>query len=293
LYLPDAERCLEEAQPDLDRFRTITPPRRFFMTMNDSEQLMLDVRVARLESQSRTLRLLLFAVGAAISVLACQRLSKPRSTVLEVSRLVVRDEGGKTIVVLGTLPRELSAEKAWESGLGLYGENGQLRASLDMTAGDSPTLRLITPEGKERLLLSEGGLDLINKTGEKEISLSAAFGKDNPNSKTNMLSGGPYLSLSSGEKAGSPSVDLSIDHDGYPALNLWGPGPPGVVRASLHVEADGSSSLKLTDEDGKTRAALGSVSLVSTRTDSTEVRPPSSLVLFGRDGKVVFMAPSH
>jgi hypothetical protein len=49
--------------------------------------------------------------------------------------------------------------------------------------------------------------------------------------------------------------------------------------------------VEIVDEKGQSRAVLGCTSLRSTVTDSVEQRPPSSLVLFNHEGKVVFDAP--
>ena len=50
-------------------------------------------------------------------------------------------------------------------------------------------------------------------------------------------------------------------------------------------------SLNLYDEVGNLRVALGPTDLKNTRTGSTEIRAPSSLVLFDEEGKVVWSAP--
>ncbi len=50
-------------------------------------------------------------------------------------------------------------------------------------------------------------------------------------------------------------------------------------------------SLNLYDEVGNLRVALGPTELKNTRTGSTEIRAPSSLVLFDEEGKVVWSAP--
>ena len=61
-------------------------------------------------------------------------------------------------------------------------------------------------------------------------------------------------------------------------------------RVSLDMSLDGAS-LNLYDNDGKLRAALGSTDLQTTRTGETHQRQPSSLVLFDKDGKVLWSAP--
>ena len=49
--------------------------------------------------------------------------------------------------------------------------------------------------------------------------------------------------------------------------------------------------MTLRDAEGKTRAVLGHVTLGGARTGTTEQRPASSLVLFDKDEKVIWMAP--
>lgn len=58
----------------------------------------------------------------------------------------------------------------------------------------------------------------------------------------------------------------------------------------LDVGTDGPS-LQLFDKPFRTRAAFGSVQLKDSRTGSVETRSPSSLVLFGENGKVIWQAP--
>jgi hypothetical protein len=53
----------------------------------------------------------------------------------------------------------------------------------------------------------------------------------------------------------------------------------------------GGPSLVLHDENEKTRAVLGHTALEATATGTVEQRPTSSLVLFDRDGKVIWSVP--
>jgi len=64
----------------------------------------------------------------------------------------------------------------------------------------------------------------------------------------------------------------------------------GKTRAGLGVGTSGPS-LVLRDENSKDRAALGHTALEGTATGTVEQRPASSLVLFDRDGKVIWKAP--
>jgi len=54
---------------------------------------------------------------------------------------------------------------------------------------------------------------------------------------------------------------------------------------------DGAPAILLFDENGTTRADLGSTSLEITRTGVIEKRPESSLVLFDKASKVIWSAP--
>lgn len=51
------------------------------------------------------------------------------------------------------------------------------------------------------------------------------------------------------------------------------------------------ASIEISDEDGKERAVLGSIDLNVIATGEVQKRPESSLVLFGKNGKVVYSAP--
>ena len=62
-------------------------------------------------------------------------------------------------------------------------------------------------------------------------------------------------------------------------------------RLWLGLGSDGSPSVSLTDYQGVTRAVLGVTSLETSATGATESLAPSSLVLFDREGKLIFRAP--
>jgi hypothetical protein len=66
-------------------------------------------------------------------------------------------------------------------------------------------------------------------------------------------------------------------------------------KSFIKIYADnmlrGGTSIEIYDEDGNKRAALGSVNLNVIATGEIQNRPESSLVLFGKDGKVVYSAP--
>lgn len=54
---------------------------------------------------------------------------------------------------------------------------------------------------------------------------------------------------------------------------------------------DGTARLVLRDSDANTRLALGGTELISTRKGAEEHRAESSLVMFNKEGKVIWSAP--
>jgi len=99
--------------------------------------------------------------------------------------------------------------------------------------------------------------------------------------------GSPGLSFS--DAAGKARAVLGVLHDGGPSLAFRD--AAGKVRAAMHMTEDGNPSLRLEDKNGKPRAVLGATSLETTPTAEVTMRPESSLVLFGTDGKLMWKAP--
>ena len=68
----------------------------------------------------------------------------------------------------------------------------------------------------------------------------------------------------------------------------------GILLLESHgtsLKFDPVLGLSLHDSEGNLRVALGTTRLEHANTGSTEIRAPSSLVLFDEDGKVVWSAP--
>jgi len=98
---------------------------------------------------------------------------------------------------------------------------------------------------------------------------------------------------------GEPGLWLTDQNEKRRAvLGLLKNGEPGLWlydqnekrRAQLRL-LDGEPRLQLYDQNGKGRATLGHTDLNITRTGSIEKRPASSLVLFDKDGKVIWSVP--
>ncbi len=76
-------------------------------------------------------------------------------------------------------------------------------------------------------------------------------------------------------------------------VNLQGDGllmnaPEGVIRITVGKD---ETAVSVFDERHNLRATLGSVGLETKKTGSKITRPPSSLVLFDKEGAVIFEAP--
>jgi hypothetical protein len=90
------------------------------------------------------------------------------------------------------------------------------------------------------------------------------------------------------DQKGETRSSLVLDSVGDPNLSLFD--ARGRPRAVLNFDNDGSPSLSLNDTK-QLRAVLGSVHLKNTKTGSVEHRSPSSLVLFGENGRVLWEVP--
>ncbi|WP_264821305.1 hypothetical protein, partial [Acetobacter cerevisiae] len=53
------------------------------------------------------------------------------------------------------------------------------------------------------------------------------------------------------------------------------------------------SSVRVTDTNNKLRSIIGSVGLTTTNIGSTEITAPSTIVLFDKDGKVLYRLPAY
>ncbi len=149
----------------------------------------------------------------------------------------------------------LDAEGSGTLALSLYDQNGKIRASLAVEADGTPRLDLVDQNGKQRVALNvvkdASALVLADQNGKGRISLTVLPG-------------------------GRPDLALSDQN--------------GKTRLVLDVGTSGPSVV-LYDENEKERAVLGHAALEATATGTVEQRPASSLVLFDRDGKVIWKVP--
>lgn len=138
-----------------------------------------------------------------------------------------------------------------------------------------------------------------------DLTLYDAAG--NGRAKLTVFKDGPRLALS--DAAGKLRSTLGVDKDGSDlalydaagelraAFSIF-KGQPGLVLydaagkagATLTVDKDGPD-LTLFDTARKIRAILGATDVANIRTEATERRPESSLVLLSHTGKVLWSAP--
>ena len=203
------------------------------------------------------------------------------------SALVLADHKQRNRVTLGLKPNGSPsltlADKEGRTGalvdvpddgarVGLF-YDGLVRAGLGFGPGGSQ-LNLYGDDGKDHATLSlapDGTTGLIFH--DREGKQRAALG----------VLGNNASGLSLFDKGGTHRAGLSVVPDGTPRLELFDAG--GGRRANLALSGDGLPALQLEDK-GQPRAVLGAGSAGQRRAAS-----PSSLLLFDKDGTVIFQAP--
>lgn len=165
-----------------------------------------------------------------------------------------------------TMPEEIKARR-----FALVDQRGVTRAILG-TDFDSiehlsqVALKLFDAKGKQRLYLfvhNDGPKDLHSRWTKAGLSL-----------------------LTEAEKE---AASLNIKTDNSTDLLLRD--GKSIGRAWIRLTQDGKPSVLLFDENDKLRAAMGHVVLETPRIEAVTTRPASSLVLFDKDGKVIWNVP--
>jgi len=174
-------------------------------------------------------------------------------------------------------------------------QRGKSYAHLDISANGSAELFLWDSETEATAALRVlGGSPQLSfgVKGKSRVELSASDSLthlhlyDMEGKFRTRLSASPGLSLFDAD--GKYRMVLSLWEDGAGALHLFD--ADWKLRAGLTVE-DGAPGLNLYDAEGNHRAALGSTSLETVKTGAVTKTAPSSLVLFDKEGKVIFKAP--
>jgi hypothetical protein len=156
----------------------------------------------------------------------------------------------------------------------LKNARGDIRAELSLDDGE-PRLVLRDGQGMPRALLSLA-------TAAPSIVLHNDKGE--PRTIRGSTAGEPSLTLYGGLGKGSVMLDVSA---GEPTLTLFGSQVKS--NATLYVSLDGPS-LEVSDAAGF-KAVVGTAELETIRTGESHRTSAASVVLFNKDGKVIWRTP--
>ena len=168
------------------------------------------------------------------------------------------------------------------------------------SAFSGPSLNLYAlrgdyPKGSVSLAFGEGGpsLDLRGRDGgiaslDADATGSSLFLQAKEEEKPTEMSDSIHLTVSSPEE--KKRIKAYMSGELGPSLSL------STKRGTASLSVDEGPSLTLSDRPKtpgpyRTRATLGVVQLKDQRTGEVAIRPPSSLVLFGENGKTIWQAP--
>ncbi len=164
--------------------------------------------------------------------------------------------------------------RVWAS-LGFDSYNGRRLNGTSLSLRDN--------DGRERVSLQGGAyaprLSLRDKDGKERVGLS-------------LSDDGITYGLGLDDKDGNARAFMTISGDGTATVAVGGKLlEGGFSSAQLTARADGRTSVEIHDTDAKLRAALGRTDLESTKSGMTTRTAESSLVLFDREGRVLWQAP--
>jgi len=266
--------------------------------MSDHSLSIVAQQLNLLEREHRHLKQVgaLVLIGLATVTLMGRATSSRVPKVVEAEKFVLRDTTGKERATLEVQPYG-SAALAFADG------NGRRQAIMEVSANGEGSLWLSGEDGKSvatlEVIAGLPQLTLRGKDGHVRAALGLLLGVGQPILQLNDENGGHGadlgLSLDGSrflafyDESGHVRSVLRVFSKGGSALALID--KKGGARAWLTLASDGSPSLILQDENGKERAVLGHTALETTRTGTVEQRPASSLVLFDKDGKVLWGAP--
>jgi hypothetical protein len=249
-----------------------------------TDQSMVDLanRVQRLERQNRKYRTA--ALGVILLFAAVFLMGQgQRTDIVEAREFVLRGADGKKMAVLGMYEgRRLE----WRPG------SQGIIPKVEGKDVNVPRLSFYDYKGNLATTLDDVGLTLLGEEGQEQVSVHDSFVtvSDGAGEVSLGTSGGLSWLALKGKEGTEGRANVSLYNAAFGDIS------PGILSISdlsgrTRVSIDASPSVQLFDESGKHRATLGSESLVTTRTGSIEKRAPSSLVLFDKEGKVMWSAP--
>jgi hypothetical protein len=249
------------------------------MQPHDATIQALTERVAKLEAQNLRYRkagIAALVVASAVALMGQARTSR----ILEANEFVLKDNSG-------TVRARLSMETTNRPTLTFYRDKTHISASL--AGGDEPFLILSRAGTNEQVQLGANrgfyGLGLY----EEQIRAGLSVQNGNPGIELYDKSGKPRVAIESGETGESILLGGTA---GKEFATLWNAGvsifgKTGSVRVELGEEGP---SLDLKDNEGYS-TTLGRTDLVALASGRKERTPAASVVLFGKDRKVLWSAP--
>jgi hypothetical protein len=271
-------------------------------------------RVSRLERSNRLARIVCgLGIVVISSVVALAQSSAP-SRVVQTNRLEVIGKDGRPRVCIG------DPDDPDTCGIVVFDRTGKVAAMLATGSRDSATLTLFGKDGATGyMVVDDDGPMLALGDGKDRQRVCLKYVKATDRSSLRLTDkggkGGAYMTTESDGSSAITMDDgdgvhrLAVQYDSKhgPALRMTGTN--GKDRAWLHVSPAGNAEMLLADRQGKLgtcvrtapggegsvmvldqdriRAALGVTFIEATPT------PPSSLVLFDKDGKPIFEAPAR
>lgn len=178
-------------------------------------------------------------------------------------------------------------------------ENRRLRRGAVAVVGVIVAAILMGQGGSKGRIIEAEGFHLMDAAGARRGGLFtspdgavglALYGKDGKALAMLAVEADTSPSLWFTDKDGNTRVRLGIgSKENNAPFNLGAPG--GKASVALFAKPDGTASLNLFDKEGKERATLGHTALEMLRTGAVEQTAASSLVLFDKEGKVLWKAP--
>jgi len=268
------------------------------MATESRELDIIVAELAQLKRQHKRLKGIVYLLlGLVIAVLVLgQSQRRPVGTTIEVRELGVVDSQGKRIATLGSdeagLPQLVFLDREGRARLSLafdWWNSCPVLAILDTTGDKQISLAGSLPGYASlrlgRTYLSEGQVVLFDHGGRQRVFIGSESSGNNEDDRSSwgFWIRGMYA---------KPSVeDTATFADRLAVLAATLERISASTRVALVHSPDGPS-LSLRDENGYSRAVLGSVALVSHDRMGTETkRPPSSLVFFDREGYVIRKYP--
>ncbi len=149
---------------------------------------------------------------------------------------------------------------------------------------NEPTVAALV-ERLERLERAHVRLKRIGAIGLAAFAALLLMGQSPPSALPKVMTAEGFLLHGPGGKV--RAALFTSGADALPGMNFLD--KDGKLRMALGLLGDGAPSVRLFDETGRPRLALGETTLLGTRAE--ERRPVSSIVLFGKDGTIVWKSP--